>query len=109
MNEQTELLREMRDLLLVMAEPALAKRDERLRTGLKELVGRSKPAAKSVLLMDGSRSQAQIKNESGIDQGHLSRLVKGLREAGLIGKDAKENPKLVIAIPPNFFDQSGAS
>jgi hypothetical protein len=42
MNEQTELLRQIRDLLLVMAEPALAKRDERLRASLLEIVGKSK-------------------------------------------------------------------
>jgi hypothetical protein len=105
MNEQTELLREMRDLLLVMAEPALAQRDERYRTTLREIVGKSKFRAKAVLLMDGTRSQVKIKNESGIDAGDLSRSVKSLRAASLLSKD--ENPKLVIAIPPNFFEQAG--
>ncbi len=57
MDEQVALLREMRDLLRVIAEPALAKRDEELRAALTELVGRSRPKAKAVLLMDGSRSQ----------------------------------------------------
>jgi len=107
MNEQTELLREMRDLLLVMAEPALAKRDERFRESLLKIVGKSKPRAKAVFLMDGSRSQTVIKNESGIDAGDLSRCVKALREALLIGKDDKQNPKLVISIPPNFFEKAG--
>jgi hypothetical protein len=41
-SEQTELLREMRDLLRVMAEPALAKRDEKRRAALLEIVGKSK-------------------------------------------------------------------
>ena len=104
MNEQTELLREMRDLLLVMAEPALAKRDERLRAALRNIVGKSKSRAKALFLMDGTRSQSAIRSESGIDQGDLSRCVKALRESSLISKD--ENPKLVIAIPPNFFEQS---
>ena len=40
MTEDTELLREIRDLLLVMAEPGLAKRDERLREVLIEIVGK---------------------------------------------------------------------
>ena len=102
MNEQTELLREMRDLLLVIAEPALAKRDERLRGDLLKIVGKSKPKAKAVLLMDGSRNQAAIKNQSGMHQGDVSTLVKAMRQASLLHKD--ENPKLVIAIPPNFFD-----
>jgi hypothetical protein len=105
MNEQTELLREMRDLLLVMAEPALAKRDEKLRAELQAIVGKSKLRANAVFLMDGARSQTAIINESGIDPGQLSRFVKALREASLLGKE--ENPKLVIVIPPNFFEQPG--
>src|SRR5438105_818831 len=105
MNEQTELLREMRDLLLVIAEPALAKRDERLRESLRQIVGKGK-RAKAILLMDGTRSQAVIKNESGIDAGDLSRCVKALRDASLIGKDDKQAPKLVISIPPNFFNKT---
>jgi predicted transcriptional regulator len=107
MTEQTELLREMRDLLIIMAEPALAKRDERFRKLLRQIVGSSKPKAKAVLLMDGSRSQTAIKNESGIDAGNLSRCVKELKTALLIGKDEKQNPKLVISIPPNFFEKTG--
>ena len=107
MNEQTELLREMRDLLLVMAEPALEKRDERLRAELRDIVGKSKPLAKAVLLMDGTRSQSAIKSQSAIDAGNLSRCVKSLRESSLLAKD--ENPKLIIAIPPNFFEQSGGA
>ena len=107
MTEQTELLREIRDLLLVIAEPALAKRDEKFRESLTKIVGRSKPAAKAVLIMDGSRNQKQIRDESGIDAGNLSRYIKELRAASLINKDERQNPKLVIAIPPNFFEKTG--
>jgi hypothetical protein len=105
LDEQVALLREMRDLLRVIAEPTLAKRDEELRAALTELVGRSRPKAKAVLLMDGSRSQASICKESQIDQGDLSRLQKGLRAKGLIKADEK-HPELVISIPPNFFERS---
>ena len=105
MNEQTELLREIRDLLLAMAEPALAKRDERLREALRGIVGKSKPRIKVVPLMDGSKSQVLLKKEADVDPGEMSRLLKALREAGLIDKDAAQNPKLVISIPPNFFEQ----
>jgi hypothetical protein len=108
MSNEIELLRQMRDLLLVIAEPTLAKRDEKPRQALCEIVGRSEPKAKAVLLMDGSRSQAAIKNETGIDFGGLSRCVKALRDVGLIGKDNSQNPKLVISIPPNFFDEEKA-
>ena len=108
MTEDTELLREIRDLLLVMAEPALAKRDQRLREALVEIVGKSKARTNAVLLMDGSRPQAVIKKESGIDQGDLSRTVKALREANLVAKGDDKHPKLVITIPPNFFENTPA-
>ena len=105
MPTELELLTEMRDLLRVIAEPALAKRDEKLRQSLVSIVGRSKGKARAVFLMDGSRTQAEIVKESGIDQGELSRLAKALRIATLIGVDEK-HPKLVIAIPSNIFDES---
>jgi hypothetical protein len=105
MDEQTELLREMRDLLRVIAEPALAERDEALRASLREIVGRSNAKAKAALLMDGSRSQSTISKEAGIDAGLLSKLAKALRGVGLITAD--ERPKMVISIPPNFFENSG--
>ncbi len=69
MNEQTDLLREIRDLLQVIAEPALARRDEGLRASLREIVGKSKAKAGATLLMDGSRTQIVICKESGIDRG----------------------------------------
>ena len=105
-NEQTELLREMRDLLRLLAEPALAQRDQRLRTSLLEIVGKAKSKAKAVFLMDGSRGQAAVCKESGVDDGNLSRLVKALRTAGLVGPEGKPL-KLAIAIQNDFFEQSG--
>lgn len=105
LDEQTELLREMRDLLRVIAEPELAKRDERLRGSLVAVVGKSKTKAKAILLMDGSRSQTAISKDSGLDQGDVSRLAKTLRAEGLIAADEK-HPKVVISIPPNFFENA---
>lgn len=107
MNEQTELLREMRDLLLVMAEPALAKRDESLRESLAKIVGKSDSRAKAIFLMDGSKGQTAIAKKTGIDVGNMSRFIKALREASLINKDEKQNPKLVIVIPKDFFEKAG--
>ena len=98
-------MREMRDLLRVMAEPAIAKRDEKLRAALVEIVGKGAAKAKAVLLMDGLRSQAAICKESGIDKGGLSRLTKALRTQALIAADEK-HPKLVISVPPNFFQNT---
>ncbi len=102
MNEQTELLREIRDLLVLIAEPALAKRDESMRAALLELAGRGKAKRNAILLMDGARARPAICKESGIDAGDLSRLIKALREKGLIGAD--DPPKLVLALPPKFFE-----
>ena len=63
MTNEVELLTEIRDLLLLIAEPQLAQRDERWRTALAEIVGRGKQKAEAVVLMDGTRTQAEIHNE----------------------------------------------
>lgn len=106
MDEETELLREMRDLLRVIAEPALAERDKKRRNLLLEVVGKSKRKAEVVMLMNGTRSQSALHKDSGMDQGDVSRLVKALRDKELIKPDDK-HPELVISIPPNFFETSG--
>lgn len=106
MPENTELLQEIRGLLRLIAEPALAKRDERLRTSLQQVIGKSRQKAEAVVLMDGTRSQAAIRKGCGIDDGNLSRLVKALRAAELIGPDDK-SPKLVFPVPSNFPDAVG--
>jgi hypothetical protein len=106
MSDDTELLREIRDLLRLIAEPALAERDSKLRALLLQIVGKSKRKAGAVVLMDGMRSQAAIRKECGIDMGDLSRLVKALREGALIGADDKQ-PKTVFPIPVNFLETFG--
>jgi len=106
MAEDTEILREIRDLLRLIAEPALVKRDERFRASLQEIIGNGKQKVKAVVLMDGTRSQADIRKACGMDVGNLSRLVKALREAELIGPDDK-HPKLMCSVPSNFFDTVG--
>src|SRR5436190_1542574 len=65
-------IHEIRDLIRLMAEPAIAERDKKLRSELRRIVGNSVPKAKSVLLMDGSRTQSAIQRETGIDKGYLS-------------------------------------
>lgn len=105
MSEDTELLKEIRDLLRLIAEPALAERDKKLRALLLQIVGKSERKADAVVLMDGTRTQATIRNECGIDKGYLSRLVKALHEAALISGD--EMPKTVFPIPANFLDVFG--
>ena len=106
MSEDSELLgavQEIRDLVRLMAEPAIAERDKKLRTELKRIVGRSKVSAESVLRMDGSRTQADIQRETGMNQGSLSTLVKQLKAGKLLADDGKR-PGLAIQIPRNFFE-----
>lgn len=103
MSRDTELLEEIRDLLLLLAEPAIASRDEKLRGKLLEIVGTSAKKAAAVKLMDGSKSQSEIVSQSGCDAGNLSRLIKSLRNENLI-KENDRCPKLGIVIPSTFFD-----
>jgi hypothetical protein len=101
MSEDTDLLREIRDLLRLVAAPALAEREQKQKARLLEIVGRSKRKADAVLLMDGTRSQATISKECGIDMGDLSRLVRALRESQLIAPD--DNPRILLAVPADFM------
>jgi hypothetical protein len=107
MAEDTEILLEIRDLLRLLAEPALAKRDEQFRASLRQIIGKSKQKAMAVALMNGTRSQAAIQGDCGIDSGNLSRLVRELRGANLIGPDDKQ-PKLRFPVPSNLTDMMGA-
>ena len=94
---------EIRDLVRLLAEPAIAARDQKLRSELRRIVGRSATKAKAVLLMDGSRTQRAIHRESALNEGNLSTLVKQLKLGKLLSGDGKQ-PKLAIAIPANFFE-----
>lgn len=103
MSRDVELLTEIRDLLEVIAEPLLAKRDAQARSALRK-IAKAPKRAKAVVLMDGNRSQSDITKECGIDKGDLSRLVKSLGDAGLLNADAT-HPHLSLKIPPTFFHQ----
>jgi hypothetical protein len=104
--ELLSAIHEIRDLVRLMAEPAIAERDRKLRSELRRIVGRSDRVAKSVLLMDGTRTQMDIHKEVGINNGQLSTIVKQLKDNKLLSGDGK--PKLAISIPANFFDAEGA-
>jgi len=98
------VLTEMRDLLRLLAEPAIAERDKKYRDALRVIGGKAaSKKANAILLMDGSRTQADITKACGIDKGDLSVLVKKLKSSELLTGDAK--PQLVISIPTNFFEQ----
>lgn len=103
--QMLHVLSEMRDLLRLLAEPAIAQRDKKLREALRNVAGNAGgKKAKAILLMDGKRNQAGIVNECGINQGDLSVLVKKLKGAELLKGDTRQ-PELAISIPPNFFEQ----
>lgn len=103
-SQMLRILTEMRDLLRLMAEPAIAERDKKLRIALRSLAGApTSKSAQAILLMDGTRVQARIVDECGISKGNLSVLVTKLREAGLLTDDPKQ-PQLAITIPANFFE-----
>lgn len=98
-----ETLRKIYALLELLAENKIAERDAKQRKALRDIVGASVPMQKSVLLMDGTRSQKDIIDETSAHKGQLSTLVAKLRAAKLIADDLKD-PKLAISIPSNFFD-----
>ena len=99
-------INEIRDLVRLMAEPAIAERDRKLRVELKQVVGKSGAKSKSVFLMDGTRTQADIQRETKINKGDLSTLVKKLGASKLLSIDGKK-PKLKISIPATFFQGEG--
>jgi nitrogenase molybdenum-iron protein alpha/beta subunit len=102
-DEMLSAILEIRDLIRIMAEPAIAEHDKKSRAELRRIVGRSEKKAAAVFLMDGSRIQTAIHKESGINPGDLSTLVKQLTASSLLSGDAKQ-PKLSISIPNHFFE-----
>ena len=101
-----QALNEMRELLRIIAEPAIAERDKKLRAELRAIAGSAtNRKTKAVLLMDGSRNQKKIVDKCGINQGDLSVLVKKLNAANLLEGDGKQ-PRLAISIPKDFFEKT---
>ncbi len=103
--ELLETVRKIHGLLELLAEDKIAQRDAKQRTALLEIVGTSAAKQKSVFLMDGNRTQAEIRDETSVNQGNLSTMVGKLYEAKLLVGDTKK-PKLVISIPPTFFESN---
>jgi hypothetical protein len=101
--KQTELdvLVEIRDLFLLIAEPQLAERDKKWRDELRKIAGKGEKNIRAVMLMDGSRNQAAIAKEIPMDVGQLSKLVKSLKAANLL--KPTENPEVVIPVTESIF------
>lgn len=105
--ELLEAVLEIRKLLELLAEPAIAQRDAKLRKELRRLVGSSETKQKSVHLMNGTLTQTQIRAQTGVNAGNLSTLIGKMSEAKLLTADLKL-PKLAISILPNFFESNDA-
>ncbi|MGA2797437.1 MAG: helix-turn-helix domain-containing protein [Thermoguttaceae bacterium] len=101
--ELIETIRKIHGLLELLAEDKIAQRDAKQRATLREIVGASTAKQKSILLMDGTRTQKEIRDETSVDQGNFSRMVGKMIKAKLLVGDTK-TPKLNISIPPNFFE-----
>ena len=111
MNEESELLTAVRkicELLELLAEDKIAERDAKQRLALRQIVGTSLTKQKSIFLMDGTRTQAEIVRATAVNNGHLSTMVGKLHKANLLIDDTKR-PKLTISIPSNFFEHNAAA
>ena len=108
-DDSTELLETVRKiygLLELLAEDKIAQRDGKQRRALLEIVGTSATKQKSVFLMDGTRTQAEIRRTTSVNQGDLSTMVGKLQKANLLTGDTK-NPNISISIPSSFFEKNG--
>lgn len=103
LSELVETVRKIHGLLELLAEEKIAERDAKQRTNLREIVGASPPKQKSVFLMNGTRTQKEIRIATGVNQGNLSTMVGKLHKAKLLAGNT-EMPKLAISIPANFFE-----
>ncbi|MBX9453096.1 MAG: hypothetical protein KL801_14900 [Mesorhizobium sp.] len=102
-SESLELLRKIHGLLELLAEEKIAQRDAKQRAALRKVAGTSHQKQSSIILMDGTRTQAEIGLMASMNKGNLSRLVAALLNENLLSDDTK-NPKLAISVPVNFFD-----
>lgn len=101
--ELLDAVRDIRKLLELLAEPAIAQRDAKLRKELRQIVGASKQKQQAVFLMNGKRRQKEIQAETAVHAGNLSTLVSKLGQAKLLAGDPKL-PNLAISIPTGFFE-----
>jgi hypothetical protein len=103
--EILETLLKIYGLLELLAEDKIAQRDAKQREALREIVGTSTAKQKSVFLMDGNRTQADIHRATSVHQGNLSTMVNKLHKEKLLIGDTKK-PKLNFSIPLNIFESN---
>jgi hypothetical protein len=90
-SEEIKLLREIRDLMVVIAdayrddyEQRQSARQERRINAIRSLVNSSPKRRKVWDLADGKTSQRDLAKAAGMDEGGASRYFKSLRELGAI-------------------------
>jgi hypothetical protein len=100
-DEQTELLREIRNLLVPVADHYEGEYKERQAARLKERQGKVRDLLstttrkKAWQLADGTRTQREISKQAGLDEGATSKFFKQLRDLGAIDG---ANPKRTIEV-----------
>jgi hypothetical protein len=97
-----DLLREIRDLLVPIAEhyrpefeTTKAERRRKLKQDVSDLVASPKRRA-AWDLIDGNRTQRQISQQSTLDEGSTSKLFKTLRDLGAIVYEPNPTKKVEI-------------
>ena len=102
MADTGELLREIRDLLVPIAEhyrpefeATKAERRRKLKQDVADLVASPKRRA-AWDLIDGNRTQRQISQQSTLDEGSTSKLFKALRDLGAIVYEPNPTKKVEI-------------
>lgn len=103
--EVLKTLQKIEQLLELLAEDKIAERDAKQRKTLIEIVGASPLMRKSVLLMDGVRTQKEICTQTSADSSNFSKLIAKLNSAKLLVGDTKA-PKLVISVPAKLFEKN---
>ena len=98
------LLAEIRDLLMVIAEPQLAERDRKIREELKKIGGGEKKQAAILAMADGN-DRKNVMTISGIDGSNLTKLVTELTSVAAL-EPHDTVLKLRCRIPQDFFKDS---
>jgi len=100
-DDTNQLLREIRDMLVPIADHYQGEYEERQGARFKETQTKVKnllsttTRKKAWLLADGSRTQREISKQAALDEGATSKLFKSLRELGAIDGS---NPKRTMEV-----------
>ena len=100
-DEQTELLREIRNLLVPIADHYQGEYEERQAARFKDKQAKvsdllsTATRKKAWQLADGSRTQREISKQAALDEGATSKFFKQLRDLGAIGG---ANPKRTMEV-----------